>query len=174
MPVIMIFQKDAEPLRVPEISESMAATLGVPCFVFEKGRKLSAAEAEGDQALLVDGQVWVELPDLEEDEGEPIVTFESSPRLDREDPLQEMIDEIVKQEPSLDEPMNTNQRDVLLTFDESMAGIEAGNALAYIIAAEAESGLLIPGFEDDQDTLWFDSADDFADAAFGEDEDEEE
>jgi hypothetical protein len=177
MPLILVFQKNNEHLTIPKLSEDMVSLLGVPCFLFDNGKKLSAAESAGDIAELHEGQVWVELPELQPDEGEPLVSFECIPRLERDESLQELIEEVVEQEPGLDEALNHNARDIMLHFEDTMAGIEAGNALAYIIAQDTESGILIPGEgedEDDQESFWFETAEDFADAAFSSDDDEEE
>jgi hypothetical protein len=171
MPVIMIFQQNDAPLAIRDLSESMAASLGVPCFLFDKGRKLSAADVQGEAGVLSEGQVWVELPDLQEDEGEPVVSFEIMAREERDEAVQEMIDEIVNQEGALQAVMNQNTQDIIITYEDTLAGYEAGNAFAYIVANETGSGILVPGTEEDEETLWFESAEDFADAAFSEDED---
>lgn len=172
MPVIFIFAMDNEPLLLPEVSSSLTGCLGVPCFAYRDERKLSAAELT-DGGVMSEGQIWVELPDLDPGDGQPLVSYEVAPRLDREDSLQAMVDEILDQEDTLREVMDRNSIDIMLTFDDTLAGMEAANCLAYVLAAGTGAGLLVPNFEGEEDTLWFDNADDFADAAFGEDDEEE-
>ncbi|HMZ52591.1 MAG TPA: hypothetical protein PK988_10020, partial [Candidatus Sumerlaeota bacterium] len=94
----------------------------------------------------------------------------ATPRLDRDDSIQKIIDEILQQDETLKEELDRNKRDVMLTFDESPAGMEAGYALAYTIASETGSGILLPSANDEDGTLWFEDAEDFADEVFGDDE----
>lgn len=173
MPAIMLFQKSGALLSLAEISQSLSELLGLNCSIMIDGDRISHDEYENASAELHSGTVYIELPDLEEDEGEPTVSFEALPRLDRDDSMQKLIDEIVDQEISLKSDLNDNSRDLVLSFDDTPAGMEAGYALAYTIASETGSGILFPGFTDDDDTVWFDNAEDFADAVFGEGDDDD-
>ncbi|CAN5436764.1 hypothetical protein BH09SUM1_BH09SUM1_17910 [soil metagenome] len=165
MPAILLFSREPYALKSAALSETMTQALGVSCFPCKDGERIAEFDAaeDGSQA----GAVSVDLPDLEEDEGKPIVNFEVAPRLDRDESIQKMVDEIVEQENSLSEEINNNTFDFILTFDDTPAAVEAGSVLAYIIAGETDSGILIPGFTDEDDTVWFDNAEDFADAVFG-------
>ena len=170
MPFIMIFQKTSELLSAAEISELMKEILGYGCEAVEGDAPVSGAE-------LHRGRLYVHLEDLDPSEGKPEVQYEALPRLDRDDTLQKLIDEIVEQDPSLGEEMNRNTRDILITFPDTDAATDAGYAVAYIVAAETESGLLLPSFDEETETLWFSDAEEFYSTVFEEegdlDEDED-
>lgn len=168
MPIVLVFPKANKPLLLPELSDSMALALGVPFSKYDEktGKRTPVADLTGTEAHLRSGSYYIEMPDLEEDEGSPVVQVELTPRLDRDEEIQELIDELVAQDPSLDEPMNQNAVDVLLTFGDHLAELEGGDALAFVIAAHAECGLLVPGAGEEEETIWCDSADDFAELAF--------
>ncbi len=177
MPFIMIFQKTPELLGAAEISELMKEMLGYGCEAVVDDATPQAGE-------LHRGRLYVHLEDLGPEEGKPVVQYEALPRLDRDPVLQQLIDEIVGQDPSLDEDMNHNSRDILITFPDTDAATDAGYAVSYIVAAEAESGLLLPSFDEESETLWFTDAEEFYSTVFEEegdlgedeewDEDEEE
>lgn len=181
MPAIILFQKDNKTLPIADLSDALAASFGVFCFSWKENRKIPAEELKGEARNLTEGQLWVELPDLQPEEGAPVVTFEITPRLDRASDMQELIDQILEQDSSLRKLIDKNQRDILITAEDTEAGIQAANAVAFAIAEATGSGLLLPGLAEDEETLWFDSADDFAEAVFDvsdddddEDEDDEE
>lgn len=165
MPLIMIFQKAPGLLSVGEISELMKEMLGYGCEPL-------AGNTDPPTGELHRGRLYVHLEDLGPDEGQPEVQYEAIPRLDRDPTLQQLIDEIVEQDPELDEVLNQNARDILITFPDTDAASDAGYAVAYVVAAEAESGILLPSFDEDSETLWFSDAEEFYTTVF-EDEGEE-
>lgn len=175
MPAILLFQKDNKALPLADLSDTMAASLGVFCFAWLENKKVPAEELKADARNLgATGQFWVDIPELQEDEGLPLVTVEVTPRLDRDADMQGLIDEILAQDSSLKKTLDKNQRDILITAEDTPAGTEAGNAIAYAIAEMTGSGLLLPGLADDEETLWFDSSDDFAEAVFDTSDDDDE
>ncbi len=181
MSAIMIFQKDTELLSISEISHSLAEFLGLGCAVVVEDRRVAVGEYEGSTGEFHDGRIYVELPELQEEEGEPTVDYHAAPRLDRDETWQRIADEIIEQEPALRPEIEENARDILLTFDDTVAAIEAATAIAYIVAGETNSGLLVRSSEEDEDSVWFPNAEAFADFVYGEedaepefDEDEEE
>lgn len=102
MPAIMIFQKDTAGLTVSEISETMVELLGLDCCLYSKGEIIPLTDTSRSGAELSHGAIWVHLPELSvEEEGEPKVRMEVTPRLDREEPFQELIDELVGQDGAL-------------------------------------------------------------------------
>lgn len=177
MPAFFMFTKENTLKDFPAISSSMAEAFGCGCYPLKDGKKTS--RLEGDAEGTISGSVHVSLPDLTPEEGEPVVQVEAMPRLDRSAEVQSMIDEIVEQDAELGKVMNENSFDIIISCDEGSAAMDAASSLAYVIASEAGTGILIPAFEEeDDDTLWFDDAEDFAEAAFGaeegdEDEDED-
>ena len=173
MPAILLFQKDNKALPLADLSDTMAASLGVFCFAWVQNKKVPAEELKGDARNLTQGQFWVEIPELQEDEGLPLVTVEVTPRLDRAEDMQGLIDEILSQDSSLKKVIDKNSRDILITAEDTAAGTEAANAIAYAVAEMTGSGLLLPGLADDDETLWFDSSDDFAEAVFDVSDDDE-
>lgn len=174
MPAILIFQKEAQYLTLTEIAQSLNEMLGVTCSLSTEAGRMSPTLADKESAQFRKGTIYVEIPDLEEDEGEPVVSYEAAPRGERDEAVQEMLEEILSQDNSLSETFSANSRDIVLSFDESPAGVEAGSALAYAIASETGSGLLVIGSEDGEGTVWFSDAEEFADLVFGDDEDEDE
>jgi len=171
MPAILLFPKEPLPLRAEALKESMSQALGLSCFPCkEGGDRLDEFEAAEDGVQ--SGKVFVELPELESDEGSPEVNFEMVPRLDRDESIQAMVDEILEQESGLRQEIEENGYDIILTFDDTPAGVEAASALAYVLASETGSGVLIPAFSEEDDTVWFQDAEDFADAVFGEDDED--
>lgn len=170
MPAILIFQKSGNLLSLKDITKGLEDLLGLGCSLMVNGKRLPSDEWENAGDGFQDGQVFVDLPDLETDEGQPMVVFSAAARLDRDESIQLMVDEIVEQEITLDADLNKNARDILLTFEDTPAGMEAGYAIAYAVASETGSGILFPGFTDDDDTVWFEDAEDFADAVFGEED----
>jgi hypothetical protein len=171
MPAILIFQKDTTGLTVTEIAESLHGVMGIDCCLYAEGKKVGL-DAPASAGEIGDSIVWVNLPDLEDDEGLPTVRLEVAPRLDREDPIQALVDELIEQDKTLAETLNHNARDITLTFDDTPAGEEAAYVLAYIIASETSSGILVPAFEEGDDTAWFDDPEDFADIVFGEEDED--
>ncbi|HMX61676.1 MAG TPA: hypothetical protein PKD58_01255 [Candidatus Sumerlaeota bacterium] len=174
MPYILLFQRGGELLSLSEISQGLSELLGLACSVEVGGKRIAAGEWNKASAEFHEGKIYVELPDLEVDEGTPLVSIEATPRLDRDDSIQKIIDEILQQDETLKEELDRNKRDVMLTFDESPAGMEAGYALAYTIASETGSGILLPSANDEDGTLWFEDAEDFADEVFNDDEEGDE
>lgn len=174
MPAILIFQKEPQYLTLTEIGQSLSEMLGVTCSLQNEAGRVAPTIADKETPEFRKGAIYVEIPDLEEDEGEPIVSYEAAPRGERDEAFQKMIEEILSQDNSLAESLSANSRDIVLTFDESPAGVEAGSALAYAIASETASGLLVIGSEDGEGTVWFSDAEEFADLVFGDDEDDEE
>lgn len=173
MPVIMIFQKDTTGLTVVEVSELLHGSLGVDCCLYKEGEKIPLEDVARSGGEISQATVWVNLPDWEAEEGEPTVQVDISPRLDREEPVQKLVDELIEQDSTLDEDLNHNARDILLTFEDTAAGEESAYALAYVVASETGSGILIPGFEEGDDTAWFEDPEDFADIVFGDEDDED-
>jgi len=173
MPAILLFAKDALQLRAATFKESMTQALGLSCYPCREGGA-QTDEFEPAEDNVQSTRVYVELPDLEGDEGTPEVGIEIAPRLDRDESIQQMIDEILEQESSLKEDLQDNSYDIILTFDDTPAGVEAGSAVAYVLASETGSGVLIPAFSEEDDTVWFQDAEDFADAVFGEEDEDDE
>ena len=152
----------------------------------------SDADPGRDQPLK-EGALWVALPELEEDEGDPILDYAAIPRGDRDDAIKELVAQMVEQDPSLAPIVTKNALDIIITFEGSAASVEAGCAVAYAVAAAAESGVLLldgpdegefeEDGEDDEEqegaedeggeTVWFPDAESFADFVFNEDDEEE-
>ncbi|MDX9975762.1 MAG: hypothetical protein RBU21_22465 [FCB group bacterium] len=170
MPVIMVFQKNPELLSISEISHSLTELLGLTCGVMIDGKKVDIDDYDGATRELTQGTIYVDLPDLEEDEGQPVLDFAATPRLDRDDEMQGFIDEILEQEDSLRAELDENTRDIMITSSEDPAAIEAASAIAYVVASETESGILVRTSDEDDDTVWFADAEQFADFVFGEEE----
>lgn len=120
------------------------------------------------------GHLHLDLPDLDPEDGAPIVSYESIARLDRDEVMQQIVEEILDQDETLRPRLDKNKRDVMVTFDDNSASFEAASLVAFVVAAETSSGLLIPDFTEDGETVWFDNADDFLDALYGDEDDEEE
>lgn len=173
MPAILIFQKDPQYLTLTEIGRSLSEMLGVTCSLQSEAGRVAPTIADKETPEFRKGTIYVEIPDLEADEGEPIVSYDAAPRGERDEAFRQMIQEILSQDESLAESLTENSRDIILSFDESPAGVEAGSALAYAIASETASGLLVIGSEDGEGTVWFSDAEEFADLVFGDDDDEE-
>lgn len=173
MPAIMIFQKETEGLAVSEISETMVEILGLDCCLYTKNAKVPLTDTGQSGTELTHGAIWVNLPDLHEDEGEPKVRVEITPRLDREQPIQDLVGELLEQDPALADHIEHNARDILLTFKDTSAGEEAAYVLAYVLATITAGSILVPGFEEGDETAWFEDPEDFADIIFGEDDGEE-
>ncbi|MCC5874701.1 MAG: hypothetical protein JJU11_00650 [Candidatus Sumerlaeia bacterium] len=171
MPAIMIFQKDATGLTVAEISDLLHGSLAVDCCLYKDGERIPLEDVERSGGEIASSTIWVNLPDWEEEEGNPTALVEVTPRLDREEPVQHLVDELLTQDASLDADLNHNSRDILITFEDTPAGEESAYALAYVIASETSSGILVPAFEEGDDTAWFEDPEDFADIVFGDDED---
>lgn len=172
MPAILIFQKSNEELTLADFSNGLEELLGLSCGLVVDGRRIDPSSAGTEP--FESGTIYVDLPELEEDEGKPEVLVDSAPRLDRDETFQALIDEIVEQDAELAPDMNQNSRDILLTFEETPAALEAGSALAYVIAAQTDSGILIRSSDDQEDSIWFADAEEFAEYVFGDDEDEDE
>ncbi|MCC6548193.1 hypothetical protein IT570_13585 [Candidatus Sumerlaeota bacterium] len=170
MPYILLFQRSGELLSLSEISQGLSELLGLTCAVEMSGKRIAPGDWNKSSSEFHEGRIYVELPDLAAEEGVPLVTIEATPRLDRDDSIQKIIDEILSQDGTLKAELDENTRDVMLTFDDTPAGLEAGYALAYTISSETGSGILLPGSADDDGTLWFEDAEDFADEVFGDDE----
>lgn len=169
MPYLMIFQKKDTNLDFEALLDRMVADLGVP-FVGLKGEsRVDPGKIDHDK-----GSIWVDLEELAEDEGVPVADFEVTPRAKRSSELKKLIEEIVKQDDSLADDMAKNARDIVITWEDTIASSEAASALAYAIASDTESGILLPATSEEEETMWFETADDFADAVFGDDEDDDE
>lgn len=171
MPAMLLFSAKPYKLDARAITSAIKDCFALTAYPWEKGEKAKNFPAPTDEGQ--SGLLFVELPELEEDEGDPIAQLEVFPRLDREQDLQSMIDEIVAQDKALDKALNKNQSDILITFDDSPAAFETACMAAYVIAEAIEGGVLIPAFEEGEETLWFDNADDFQNEIFQEEDGEE-
>lgn len=172
MAVIMVFPADQEPITFSDLSSALQNAVGFPCFPFENGKKLSKADLPSPE--LSSGALWLEVPETTPEDGEPVVHYEIHPRLDRDEALQGMFEEILNQDDSLDAALNQNSYDVILTFAEEPAAVEAAHCLAYVIGAGTGGAILVPAQDEEDEALWYDSAEDFADAIFGGDDEEDE
>lgn len=173
MALIMVFQQNPELMSFTEISHSLIELLGVTCEMMVEGKAMSLSEFKDAGKELTEGTIAVNLPDLEADEGEPVLSYRASPRLDREEDFQKFINEILAQDADLSEPLNSNSRDIFLTCDDTSAGLEALSAIAYVVASETGSGLMVVDSDAEEDTVWFSDAEEFADEVFGEEVDED-
>lgn len=172
MSAILLFGRDDTVPSFRRLSESLVELLGLEARFLQDGTSLAPADVDGADEPLSDAHLHVELPDLEEDEGEPTIHVAVTPRDDRDPAIQELINEILRQEPRLKESLEGNRWDILLSFEDSSAAVEAGVAFAYIYATETGSGVLVRGEDEDAETLWFADAEDFADFVFGDDEED--
>ncbi len=193
MSVIVIFQNKPTPLSLLEISETLEGLLGLPVTLAKDGKPVKLEDYPGRDQPLKEGALWVALPELEEDEGDPILDYAAIPRGDRDDAIKELVAQMVEQDPSLAPIVTKNALDIIITFEGSAASVEAGCAVAYAVAAAAESGVLLldgpdegefeEDGEDDEEqegaedeggeTVWFPDAESFADFVFNEDDEEE-
>ncbi|MBI1293253.1 hypothetical protein GC173_18770 [bacterium] len=171
MPAMLLFAVKPFKLEARELSSAIKDSFALTSFPWDKGQKAKnfpPATDEGQSATF-----FIDLPELEEDEGDPIIEIEVTSRLDRDEEMQKMIDEIVGQEKSLAPRIDKNHSDILLTFEDTPAAFEVACMTAYAIAEATESGVLVPAFEEGEETLWFDNAEDFADEIFHDEEGEE-
>lgn len=173
MRAIMVFHRSPELPSLSELAHSMNELLGLGCGLIKEDKLIPAGDYEDAGKEVHEARLYVELPDLEEDEGDPVVHYQAIPRLDRDEAIAEIIDEIVAQEPALREAIDANVRDILLTCEESFASYDAASALAYVVASETECGLLVISDEDEEGTVWFSDAESFWEAEFGDDEDDD-
>ncbi len=173
MPATLIFKKDQEPMKAEMLGDAIRELLGIECSIVVGEELVPTAKFDKDHKEFVSERIFIAISDLEDDEGMPIASIDISPRLDRDEALQKFVDEIVKQEPSLDQVMNHNNVDIMVTFDEFPAGVEAGSVVTYAAASVVEGGVLVlEGMEDEESTVWFPDAEGFADMVFGEAEEE--
>lgn len=170
MPVLMIFQHGTDLLSISEINHALGELLGLSCRAYVNDKAVPVDEYKGAARELSQGQIYVDLPDLQEDEGLPVVQYEVIPRLDRNESMQGFIDEILEQDSTLKKEIDQNSRDIVITSDESAAAVEAASAIAYVVASETASGVLVRTTEEEEETVWFSDAEEFADFVFGEEE----
>ena len=170
MNAILLFQKEPGDFpTVESICAEVLALTGFECRAIE----LPADEEEDDSGLALGFQL--EIPDLEEDEGEPVARVFTNHRLDRDENVQAFVDEILAEEPELAEIFDKVHTDVMILFEPEDAAEEAAYALAYSISKALGVGILIPPFEDeDEGTAWFETAEDFYDMLYAEGEDDDE
>ncbi len=172
MPAFIIFQADQHQPSLAEFSAVLNNQLGLGLKRYKEGKAVPVGDYSGLDEGGISEAVFVELLDLEKDEGLPVVKLDSFPRLDRSEELQEIVDQILDQESSLSTIFNENARDILIGFEETPAAIEASCALAYAVACELQTGILLLSHDETDGTVWFPDAEEFADFAFGEDEEE--
>lgn len=173
MPFILIFANSTEPLSFLSIREGFRELLGIDCALQQEGEEVKVEKLDYDNDGGLSVEVWVDLPELDPAEGHPIVHLDSHPRLDREEAVQSIVEEILDQDETLAEIIEKNGRDFMLTFETTPAGLEAARALAYVLSSETQSGVLVSESAEEE-TWWFDNAEEFGDAVFGEPDDGEE
>jgi hypothetical protein len=121
-----------------------------------------------------EGAFFFDLPELEEEEGTPVAYFRQTIRAERSEEIQALADEIIAQDAEFEKLINKNQTDIVVSFEQTPASFEAAALLTYAFAESFSCGVLIPGFEEGEETVWFENAEDFAnDVIFGEDDEDE-
>ncbi len=169
MPFILVFASESEPIDLTKLSLDFKELLGVGCSLQVDGEEAGEDDVAHDADGGISIDVRVDLPELDSSEGQPIVHLDSHPRLDREEAVQSIIEEILEQDETLSDIIEMNGRDFMLTFETTPAGLESARALAYVLATKTNSGVLLSESEDEE-TWWFENAEEFGDAAFGEPE----
>ena len=145
MRMILIFQPDAAAITPSRIAESLEEGLGLVGLLTDGESKTDPEDFAGGE--FSEGDFYIELPDLAEDEGEPTANYASMPRTERDETIAEIVKELVEQEDSLKPTFEGNGRDVIISFEDTPAGIEAGSVLAYAVASAVGAGVLLPAFD---------------------------
>jgi hypothetical protein len=170
MPVMLLFSAKPYKLEARAVTKAISDAFALTSNPWADGQHLKSFPPAEDGAQK--GSLWVNLPELEDDEGQPVVHLSVEPRLDRDDSLQQLINEIIGQEAGLKEALDRNASDLIIEFDDTPAGFEAACMVAYVLSEETASGILVPAFDEGEEMLWYDTAEDFANEIFQDDDDE--
>jgi hypothetical protein len=175
MPMLILFQKEHGDFPTPEaIAAEVVAFTGLECKPLPADDEPAArGDAPAEEGIAFN--LRLELPELTDEDGEPLIRIEANHRLDRDEDIQQFIDEVLEQDEDLRPIMEQNHRDIFVQFEDTPASEETAFATALAIAKILGIGILVPPFEEDDDTAWFPTAEDFYEVAYAEgDEDDDE